>query len=61
MAIKTVTSLRTLMQLAHKLGKARQSGDDEAIAKAQKEHDDYRDACLEADEMHTGMTHGDLY
>ena len=60
MALKTITSLGTLMRLANILGKARQSGDEEAIAEALKNHDAYRDACLEADELHTGMTYGQL-
>lgn len=59
--MKVVASLATLFHYAAELGKARQSGDAEKIKEAQRRHDDYMKICLEADELLTGMTHGDLY
>lgn len=61
MAIKLITSFRTLMQLAGALGEARMRGNEEEIAKAQAEHDAYRDMCLKADEMLLDTTVGGLY
>ena len=56
--IKIVTSWSTLIQVAHKLGKARmayknnQSNENlKALEIAEKEHDAYRDICLLSDEM----------
>lgn len=49
--MEIVTSWYTLMHYAKALGKACQSGKAEAIAKAQAEHDAYRDMCLKADRM----------
>ena len=60
MALEVVTSFGTLMRYAAAVGKAKKSGDPEAIAKAEAEHDAYRDACLKSDKMSLGMTHGDL-
>lgn len=39
------------MSLAHELGQARLSGDDDRIKKAEKEHEEYRQLCLKADGM----------
>lgn len=60
MAIKTVTSFGTLMKLAHALGQAKLHGTPEDIEKAQKDHDVYRDLCLESDEIDTGLRYGHL-
>lgn len=49
------------MQLAGALGQAKKSGNLATIEKAQKEHDEYRDLCLQSDEMTTGMSVGELY
>lgn len=49
--MRIVASFATLMHLAAELGRARLSGDEERIERAQKAHDDYRDICLRADEM----------
>lgn len=43
--IKVITFYSTLLHKARVLGKAKQSGDPEAIAKAQKDHDDYAELC----------------
>lgn len=56
-----VTDFRVLMKLAKELGAAEKSGDKERIDVAQKAHDEYRDLCLQSDEMKTGRTHGVLY
>jgi hypothetical protein len=61
MSVKVVTSLGVLMRYASELGKAKISGDADKIAEAQKKHDEYKKLCLEADEMATGFTHGNLY
>ena len=58
--MKVITSFRTLCQYVHALGEARRSGDPERIARAEAEHDAYRKACIEADEMHLGLTVGEL-
>ena len=55
------TSFHELIRLAKILGKARQSGDQQAIATAQADHDAYRDLCLKADTMTLGITCGELY
>lgn len=52
--VKIITSFHVLMQKAKALGAAKKSGDPEAIALAQADHDAYRDLCLEADEMSLG-------
>jgi len=51
MSVKIVTYFGTLMRLAHAEGQARLSGDAEALAKAEAEHEAYRSLCLIADEM----------
>ncbi len=60
MTVRVVADFRELMRLAAALGKAKKSGDAEAIAKAQKEHDAYKDVCLKADQMALGCTYGAL-
>ena len=60
MGIKVIASFATLYQLAHKLGKAKLSGDKEAIKKAHKEHDAYKKICMEADEVSLHCTYGDI-
>lgn len=47
----TMTTWSTLMSLAHELGQARLSGDENRIEKAEKEHEEYRQLCLKADGM----------
>ena len=49
--MKVITSFAILMQLASNLGKAKLSGDIEAIKKAQKEHDDYHELCMKSDQI----------
>ena len=61
MALKLVCSMQTLMMYAAEVGKARKSGDPERIKQAEKKHDDYVQWCLEADELHMGMTVGELW
>ena len=51
MTMKTVTSWMTLMLYAKELGRARSSGDEESIKRAQQKHDEYRDLCLRSDYM----------
>jgi hypothetical protein len=58
--MKTITSFTTLMMYAKQLGDARKSGDVERIKQAQKEHDEYRDMCLESDEMIIGVSQREL-
>lgn len=60
MAVKLVTDFRVLMQKAHALGRAKQSGDADAIAIAQADHDSYKDLCLKADSMNLGVPYGAL-
>lgn len=60
MTIRIVTDFRVLMQLAKLVGQAKKSGDREAIAKAEKEHDEYRDLCLRSDRVNLGVSYGDL-
>ncbi len=60
MTIKLATSFGELMRLAHELGRAEKSGDQEWIAEAKKAHDAYRDICLESDQMSLNMTIGGL-
>ena len=60
MSVKTITNFNELMRLAHLLGKARMSGNEDEIKKAQKEHDDYAKLCLEADEMRLDVSRGFL-
>lgn len=47
--IKVVTFYSTLLHKARVLGKARQSGDPEEIAKAQADHDAYAELCKDPD------------
>jgi len=56
--MKTVTFVSTLMRLAHELGQARLSGDEDRICKAQKAHDEYAHQCLISDEMI--LNYGDI-
>lgn len=49
--VYTVTFWSTLMGCAHELGQARLSGDEKRIQAAQLRHDEYRDLCLNADEV----------
>lgn len=60
MTIKIVTDFRVLMRLAKAVGQAEKAGDKEAIAKAQAEHDAYKDLCLKADKMNLGVPYGAL-
>lgn len=60
MPVELVTDFRILMQKAYAIGKAKQSGDAEAIASAQADHDCYRDLCLKADKMNLGIPCGAL-
>lgn len=53
MTVEITTYMSTLMQLAHRLGQARLSGDPELIREAEQAHDAYRDLCLEADHFIT--------
>lgn len=57
---KVLGDFGTLMRLAHALGTAKKSKDPVAIAKAQLEHDDYRDICLASDGMNLGVPNGIL-
>lgn len=54
------TSFPVLMRLAAAVGRAKKSGDPEAIAKAEKEHDDYLKLCREANSMTLEVRYGDL-
>jgi hypothetical protein len=58
--VKVITNFGVLMQLAKALGDAKKSGDADAIAEAQREHDDYRDLCLRADEVTLGVPYSAL-
>lgn len=58
--IKTMADIGELMRLAKALGNARKSNDVGLISKAKQAHDAYRDICLEANEIRTGLTKGDL-
>jgi hypothetical protein len=49
--LKIITSFSALMLYASELGKAKKSGDEEWIKRAQKKHDEYRDLCLQSDKM----------
>lgn len=60
MTIKTVTYLPTLMMYAKELGEAKLSKDPERIRKAQEQHDQYQELCLQSDEMLLGANLGDL-
>lgn len=54
--MKIVTYMGTLMRFAKALGEAKKSGDPEAIAKAQLEHDTYKQLVLDSDECIMGPT-----
>lgn len=56
MTIKIHTSFNTLMQKAAALGKAKRSGDQNAIVKAQADHDAYKHLCLKSEKMHINTT-----
>lgn len=58
--LKTVTSWSTLMHYARALGEARRRGVPEEIAKAEAEHESYRQLCLASDEMMLPSTAGEL-
>ena len=55
MSLRIVTHFGTLMRLAKAAADARREGDPEKIAKAEKEHEDYRQMCLKSDEMVIGV------
>lgn len=59
--IKVVTSLNHLLCLAAEVGKAKRNGDLEQIRIAEEKLKAYEKVCLEADEMATNLTYGDLY
>lgn len=58
------TTVRTdfghLMRLAKAEGDAKKSGDPERIKAAEEAHQDYREQCLQSEEMSLGMTYGAL-
>jgi len=58
--LKVVADFRTLLTLARTMADAIKSGDPEAIEKATKEHNEYKQICLDADEMSIGFTRGAL-
>lgn len=58
--MKVITDFRVLLKLAKDMADARKKGDESEIERATKIHNDYRDLCLLADEMVTGLTFGDL-
>lgn len=60
MALEIVTDFRVLMRLAWAVGQAKKNGDQDLIAKAEAEHDAYKDMCLNADRMNLGVTYGAL-
>lgn len=60
MAIKLITSYKTLIMYAREVDEARKSGDKERLERAIARHEDYRQMCLKADEMYTGLTNRDL-
>ena len=60
MSVKIVASFSVLMSLAGELGRAKKSGDHEAIKAAQAAHDVYKDICLKADSVSLNVTYGDL-
>lgn len=51
MAVKTVCYFSTLMKYAYELGQARLTGNPALIEAAERDHNWYRDLCLQADEM----------
>lgn len=58
--IKIKTDFRVLMAHAAAVGAAKKSGDPLRIENAVKEHDAYKELCLNADEMALGITWGQL-
>lgn len=60
MTIKVVTSFATLMKLAGKVGDAKKRGDTEALIQAEANLEDYRQLCLNADEMMINVDRGEL-
>lgn len=55
-----IPDFRILMKLAGALGRAERSGDLAQMEKARDEHDAYRNLCLSAKSMATGLAAGDL-
>lgn len=60
MTVKIITDFRVLMQKAAALGRAKNTGDKDEIERAQADHDAYKELCLKAESMSTGLTFGDL-
>lgn len=60
MSISIITDFRTLLQLARELSDAEKEGDVDKINKARVKHDEYKDLCLKADRMNTGLFVVDL-
>ncbi len=58
MNTNTTADFRVLMQLAGDVGRAKKSGDADAIKIAQEAHDRYHELCLQSDQMILGCTHG---
>jgi hypothetical protein len=52
--MKTITFFATLMQLAKEEADARSSGDPVRLAEAERKHEEYRQLCLNADEIIMG-------
>jgi hypothetical protein len=59
--MKIVTSWKTLMQYAVAVGKAKKSGNVDALRIAEEKLKEYEDLVKRSDETLTGFTHGDLY
>jgi hypothetical protein len=59
--MKIITSWHTLMQYATAVGKAKKTGDIEALKQAEERLKEYEDLVKRSDETLTGFTHGDLY
>lgn len=55
-----IPDFRLLMKLARELGRAERSGDLAQMEKARDEHDAYRNLCLSAKGMTTGLNVGEL-
>lgn len=58
--IKLITNFRVLLRLAKAVAVAERNGDREQITRTQAEHDQYRELCLQADEMSTGIRYEHL-
>jgi hypothetical protein len=58
--MEIVTSFKTLMILAKAAADAERRGDPQEIEKAVREHDEYRDLCLQSDRMMLHCYYGDL-